>query len=61
VAQSVEQFTLDFGSGRDLRVLEWSPCQALHSAESLLEDSLPIPLPFPLLSLSLTLCLSQIN
>ena len=25
VAQSVKHLTLDFGSGRDLRVLGWSP------------------------------------
>ena len=47
MTQLVEQSTLDLDSGRDLRVVGWSPCQAPRTVQSLLE----IP---SLLSLSLS-------
>ena len=53
MAQSVEHLNLGFGSGHDLRVLGWGTALALCSAESLLEDFLPLPLPPCVLFLAL--------
>ena len=66
VAQSTERLTLDFGSGRDPRVMGWSLRWAPCSAQSLLKIlSLPLSLSiYPLrcshvLSLSLSLSLKK--
>ena len=47
MAQWVKQMTLDFGSGHDLRVLEWSPTWALCSVGSQIENFSPSPSPPP--------------
>ena len=46
-AQLVECLTLDFGSGHDLRVVEWSPASGSTRFEIL-----SLLLPLPLLALS---------
>ena len=51
-AQPVERPTLDFGSGRGLRVPGWSLCRAPLSRES---ACLPLPLLLPLCVFSLSL------
>ena len=62
VVQSVKHPTLGFGPGHDYRVVipgswDWAPCQAPHSAWSLLKILSPFAPPTHALSLSL----SQIN
>ena len=62
MAQSIKCSTLDFPSGRDLRVLRQSPASALCSAGSLLEIlTLPLPLPLPLLARACTFSLKINN
>ena len=57
MAQSVEQQTLDFGSGHDLRVLGLnSAVGAPRSAGSRLEDLICFSLPLPLFALVHSLC-----
>jgi len=56
VAQSVKRPTLGFGSGRDLRVVRWSPASGSALSRESACDSLSPPL-----SLPTTHALSQIN
>lgn len=49
VAQLVEQPTLGFGPGHDLRVIRLSPCVRLCTGHgAYIRSSLPLPLPHPI-------------
>lgn len=72
MAQSIKHPTLDFRSGRAVRVVKLSPALGSTLSEESVKESLPVPVPLPLpltptcastptLSCALTLSNKEIN